>query len=73
MFAEFAGAVADDFAVDHVEDVFGDVGGVVGDAFQGVSDSDEGKEALERFRSLAGFVFQGGQDLAGLVIDFVVA
>src|ERR1700735_2296346 len=45
------GGVADVLALDDVDDVFGDVGGVVADAFEVFGDEDE---------------FEGGEDDAGI-------
>jgi len=42
--------VADDAAFDHVDDVFGDVGGVVGDAFEVARNAEQVNEALDSFR-----------------------
>jgi hypothetical protein len=66
------GGVSDVLALDDVDDVFGDVGGVVADAFEVFGDEDE----FERGEDHAGVAHHIGEqfaeDLVAVVIDLVV-
>jgi hypothetical protein len=70
--AVYAG-VADVLALDDVDDVFGDVGGVIADAFEVFGDEDE----LESGKDHAGIAHHVGEefaeDLIAEVVDLVVA
>ena len=50
-------AVTDDFAFDHVDDIFGDVGGMVGDALEVAGDVEEAEEGAEVFGMFADLLF----------------
>ena len=66
------GGVADVLALDDVDDVFGDVGGVVADAFEIFGDEDE----FERGEDHAGIAHHVGEELAedlvAVVVDLIV-
>ncbi len=66
------GGVADVLALDDVDDVFGDVGGMVADALEIFGDEDE----FERGEDHAGIAHHVGEefakDLVAVVVDLVV-
>src|SRR5688572_3783410 len=57
------GMVADVFGRDHENDVFGDVGGVVADAFEVAGDENEVQRRLDRRRRLEHVGQQLAEDL----------
>src|SRR6202042_896404 len=66
------GGVADVLALDDVDDVFGDVGGVVADAFEIFGDEDE-LEGGEDDAAVAHHVGEEfAEDLVAVVIDLIV-
>src|SRR5882672_2250513 len=66
-------AVADVEAADPVDDVFGDVGGVVGDAFEMARGQDELKAGTDE-RGLAGHVLKEMlENTVAVLIDDIVA
>jgi hypothetical protein len=72
LLAAVDGGVADVLALDDVDDVFGDVGGVVADAFEIFGDKDE----FERRKNHARITHHVGEelteDLVAVVIDLIV-
>lgn len=64
--------MADDLTLDHIDDVFGNVGGEIGDAFQVPRCGEEQEIGLDESRILADLVLGLCDDLEVVVIDGVV-
>jgi hypothetical protein len=66
------GGVADVLALDDVDDVFGDVGGVVADAFEVLGDEDEFERGEDDARITHHVGEEFAEDLVAVVVDLII-